>query len=196
MATKDPRVDAYIAKAPAYAKPILKSIRQTMHANCPDLEETLKWSTPTFMYAGSILAGMAAFKERVHFHFWKGALITDANGVSVNDALDTITDVSDLPPKSKFARYIRAGMKLNEEGVRLPKRPAKAKPPLTVPDDLQKALKKNRTAAANFEKLSPSHKREYVEWITEAKRPETRAKRIATTIEWITEGKARNWKYM
>lgn len=196
MGTRDPRIDAYIAKSADFAKPILAHIRDIVHTACPDVEETYKWSSPTFMYGGSILCGMAAFKEHCHFHFWKGALILDENGASVTDSTRSLKKVSDVPSKRQLTSFIKQAMKLNEEGVSVAKTRAKAKPALAVPDDLTSALKKNKKAAATFAEFSPSHRREYIEWITEAKREETREKRIAQAVEWMSEGKARNWKYM
>jgi uncharacterized protein YdeI (YjbR/CyaY-like superfamily) len=191
----DPRVDAYIAKSADFAKPVLKYIREVMHAACPDGEETMKWSTPTFMYHG-ILAGMAAFKEHGHFHFWKGALIKDKSGKSVNDRLANFTKVSDLPSKRELTAYVKRGMKLNEQGAKVPKRKAAPKAAIKMPEYFAKALKRNKKAAAAFEEFSPSHRREYLEWITSAKQEATRERRVQTAIEWLAEGKPRNWKYM
>ena len=192
----DPRIDEYIAKSNDFAKPILTHIRDTVRAACPNVEETLKWSTPTFMYAGSILCSMAAFKEHCHFHFWKGELIRDRAGLSVNDSTHAITTVSDLPPKRQLTSYIKQAMKLNEDGVSVPKTPSAPKHETPVPADLSAALKRNKKAARTFEQFSPSHRREYIEWITDAKREDTRDRRIAQAIEWLAAGKPRNWKYM
>lgn len=199
MGKKDPRVTAYIAKAQPFARPILKRLRALVHETCPKTEETLKWSMPTFMYAGEMLCGFAAFKAHATFGFWKGSLILDAEGRKVEDAMGQfgrLTSLADLPSKAVLAGYIRKAMKLNEAGVKVA-RAATAKPRVAAkaPADLAAALKKNRKAAASFADFSPSHRREYVEWIEEAKRPETRAKRLATAIEWLAEGRHRNWKY-
>jgi uncharacterized protein YdeI (YjbR/CyaY-like superfamily) len=196
MARKDPRIDAYIEKAGDFAKPILTHIRAVVHGACPDVEETLKWSSPTFIYKG-MLCGMAAFKEHCIFGFWKAALISDGSG-TLKDAgwnYGRLTTVSDLPPKKILAGYIRQAMALNESGVTVPRK-AKAKAaPLKVPTDLAAALRKNKTAAKAFEAFSPSHRNEYVEWITEAKQEATRQRRLQTAIEWIAKGQSRNWKY-
>jgi len=196
MATTDPRVDAYIAKSAEFARPILKHLRAAVHAASPEIEETLKWSMPHFMYKG-MLCGMAAFKQHCAFGFWKGKLIADLSDEAMGQ-FGCITKVSDLPPKRALTAYVKKAMALNDAGVKSPTRikSAKAKAPMKVPDDLAAALKKNKKARATFEGFSPSHRREYVEWITEAKREETRAKRLATTLEWLAEGKSRNWKYM
>jgi uncharacterized protein YdeI (YjbR/CyaY-like superfamily) len=197
MPARDRRIDAYIANTKDFAKPILSQIREAVHAACPDVEETLKWSAPTFMYAGSIMCGMAAFKEHCHFHFWKGQLILDQDGASVNDSMRALVKVSDLPSKRLLTSYIKQAMKLNEEGVSVPKSKSAAKrESLSVPAELAAALKRNKKAAQTFEKFSPSHRAEYIEWIAGAKREETRERRIEQAIEWLADGKPRNWKYM
>jgi uncharacterized protein YdeI (YjbR/CyaY-like superfamily) len=197
MGKRDSRVDAYIKKSPDFAKPILTHIRAVVHEGCPDCEETLKWSAPTFMYHG-ILCGMAAFKEYCALVFWKGALIIGPDGKTADDSagqFGRIRSVSDLPPKRALLGYVREAMKLNEEGIKVPRRKTTPKKPLKAPDYFASALRKNRKAAATFEKFSPSHRREYVEWITGAKTDETRERRLTQAVEWITEGKSRNWKY-
>lgn len=200
MGKRDPRVDAYIEKAKPFAQPILRHIRAVVHAACPKTEETLKWSMPTFMYEGEMLCGMAAFKEHAVLGFWKASLILDKQGRKLEDdamgQFGCITSVKDLPTKRELTGYIRKAMELNEQGIKV--RRAKAatpKAPARVPAELAAALRKNRKAAATFEAFPPSCRREYVEWITEAKQEATRRKRLATTIEWLAEGKRRNWKY-
>lgn len=198
MGTRDPRVDAYIAKAAPFAQPMLERIRALMHEACPDVEETMKWSMPTFMYAGSILAGMAAFKQHASFGYWKHALVV-GEGVE-RDGMGSygkMTSLRDLPPKRQLVADIRKAAKLNEEGVktRSTRKVATPKPAPETPADLAAALKKNRAAKATFDAFPPSCKREYVEWITEAKREETRQKRLLQAVEWMAEGKRRNWKY-
>jgi uncharacterized protein YdeI (YjbR/CyaY-like superfamily) len=195
MATTDPRVDAYIAKSAEFARPILKYLRAAVHAASPEIEETLKWSMPHFMYKG-MLCGMAAFKQHCAFGFWKGKLVADLSEEAMGQ-FGCITKVSDLPSKRALTAYVKKAMALNDAGVKSPTRTKNAKPksPVKVPDDLAAALRRNKKAGATFEGFSPSHRREYVEWITEAKREETRAKRLATALEWLAEGKSRNWKY-
>jgi uncharacterized protein YdeI (YjbR/CyaY-like superfamily) len=198
VAKKDPRVDAYIDRAAGFAKPILEHIRATVHAACPDCEETMKWSFPHFDYKG-MLCSMAAFKQHAVFGFWKGSLVVP-NGANSKapggmGQFGKLTKVSDLPPKRVLAGYIKRAMVLNDEGVKAPRQRKTAPKPVRLPPDLAAALRKNKTARAAFEGFSPSHQREYIEWITEAKTDETRARRLATTIEWLVEGKARNWKY-
>jgi uncharacterized protein YdeI (YjbR/CyaY-like superfamily) len=198
MGTRDPRIDAYIAKSPEFAQPILTHLRAVVHEACPTVEETTKWSAPHFDYYG-MMCGMAAFKEHCAFGFWKASLVLDDKNAKAQDAMGhfgRITSVADLPPKKTLVGYIKKAMALNEQGVPV-KRPSKRpKKPLAVPGYFMTALKKNKKALATFEGFSPSHKRDYVEWITEAKTEETRDRRLASAVEWMAEGKPRNWKYM
>ena len=185
--SRDPKVDAYIAKAPEYARPILRYVRDVVHSAVPDVEETIKWGAPHFDYKG-IMIGMAAFKAHAGINFWKGKLI----GM---DGFGDIRSVDDLPPKKELAALVRKLAELNEQGVKVEKKivPKKA---VKTPPDLVAALKKNKKAATAYENFSPSHRREYVQWISEAKTDETRKKRLDQAIEWMAEGKPRNWKYM
>jgi uncharacterized protein YdeI (YjbR/CyaY-like superfamily) len=203
MPTIDPRVDAYIAKAPAYAKPILTHLRQLVHKACPGVGETIKWSMPFFDYKGSPLCVMAAFKQYCKLGFWKASLLKDKKDLlqlfekAGMGHLENIGSLKDLPADKVLLTYIKEAATLNEEGVKLPAR-AKAGPKkeLPVPPSLAAALKKNKKAQTAFEAFPPSHRKEYIQWITEAKTEETQTKRVKTAIEWITEGKHRNWKYM
>jgi uncharacterized protein YdeI (YjbR/CyaY-like superfamily) len=197
MAKRDPRVDAYIANAAEFARPILTHLRDVVHRNCPQVEETLKWRMPTFMHHG-MLAGMAAFKQHCSFGFWKHELVVGkelAGSPQGMGQFGKVTKVSDLPSAKALAAYVKKAMKLNEDGVKTPRAMPK-KSALAVPADLTAALKKNRKASATFAAFSPTNKRDYVEWIVDAKRDETRSKRLAQAIEWMAEGKTRNWKYM
>lgn len=194
----DPRVDDYIAKSAEFARPILKHLRALVHEACPEAEETIKWSMPSFTHHG-ILCGMAAFKAHCTFGFWRRGLTDEIakTGVDADAAMGSlgrITSVKDLPSDKAMLGYIRKAAKLNEAGG--PARPKpKPKPALAVPADLAAALKKNAKAAKEFAGFSPSARREYIEWVTEAKRPETRQTRLKTTIQWVATGKRRNWKY-
>jgi uncharacterized protein YdeI (YjbR/CyaY-like superfamily) len=192
MPKTDPRVDAYIAKAADFARPILKEIRSRIHAACPACEETMKWSSPSFEYKG-MLCGMGAFKEHCMFGFWKAELVVGGNNPHAR--FRHLTSVADLPAKKVMAALIHKAMTLNDQGVVVTRASGQKKAPARVPIEFADALKKNKKARSAFEAFSPSHKREYVEWITEAKRDETRAKRVATAIQWIAAGKSRNWKY-
>ena len=197
MPNKDPRIDAYIAKSAGFAKPILKHIRNAVHTACPEVEETMKWGFPHFDYKG-MLCSMAAFKEHCAFGFWKEKLVLGANPGSKDGmgSFGKITSISDLPSNKAFISLVKKAVELNDAGVKVVKAKPKEKKPLRVPPYLSAALNKNKKAMQTFENFSPSHKREYIEWLTEAKTEDTRTKRLAITIEWLTEGKARNWKYM
>ena len=196
MGKRDPRVDAYIQKSPDFAKPILTHIRTVLHEAVPDVEETMKWSAPFFDYKG-VLAGMAAFKQHCGLNLWKGSLIVGDDGKRDSAGqFGALKSVADLPPKKVLAGYFKQAAKLNEEGIKAPGRDTKVKKPeAKVPPDLATAMKKNRKAQSAFDAFSPSHRREYIEWITEAKTDATREKRLTQAIEWISEGKSRNWKY-
>jgi uncharacterized protein YdeI (YjbR/CyaY-like superfamily) len=195
MGKRDPRVDAYIAKSPEFARPILNHLRDTVHAAVPDVEEGMKWSMPHFIYKG-MMCGMAAFKQHATFGFWKGELVVgaDANRDAMGH-LGKITTLSDLPPTSVLTGYIRKAAALNEDGVKVERGPRPAPKPLRIPPSLAAALKKNKKAQTTFNAFPPSHRREYVEWIAEAKTDATRTKRLAQTLAWLAEGKTRNWKY-
>lgn len=200
MGTRSPQVDAYIAKAAPFARPILEEIREAVHEGCPDVVETMKWSVPHFDHKG-IMTGMAAFKQHVTWGFWKAQLMKDSKGffapLGDSGAGDAkITDRSELPPRKVMVQYVRDAARLNEEGIKAERKPKAAPKPVVVPEALATALKKNKAARATFEAFSPSHQREYAEWIAEARQESTRQKRIDTAIEWLSEGKARNWKYM
>ncbi len=197
---KDARIDAYITKSAAFAQPILKRLRSLVHAECPDVEEAIKWGMPSFLLNGKILCGMAAFKAHATFGFWHRGMekMLAKEFGKTSDAMGHmghITSPNDLPPDADLRRYLRRASELMTSG--LPARPKpKPKPARPTPSDLAAAMKKNAKAAKTWGNFAPSHKREYIEWITEAKRAETRATRLATTLEWLAAGKQRNWKYM
>jgi uncharacterized protein YdeI (YjbR/CyaY-like superfamily) len=205
MGKKDARIDAYIAKVADFAKPIMTHLRDVIHAACPDVEETWKWSFPHFMYKGAILCSMAAFKEHCAFGFWKASLMQDTDKVlEIKDReamghLGRITSLKDLPKDAVLKKYIKAAMKLNEEGVKLPpkaKASEKEKKELKTPEYFIKALKKNKKAEKVFNEFSYTNKKEYIMWFEEAKTDATREKRVEQAVEWIAEGKVRNWKYL
>jgi uncharacterized protein YdeI (YjbR/CyaY-like superfamily) len=205
-ANENPRVDAYINQSKPFAQPILRHIRTLVHKGCPDVEETIKWSRPFFEYRGAILGNMSAFKEHCSFGFWGqeiAAILRDAGVIQEGGmgSLGRITSVKDLPPEKQLLGFIRQAAGFIDSGDhtspiaarhKVVKAPKAAVEP---PTEFTVALKKDKKAATAFAAFSPSCKREYVEWIADAKRPETREKRIATAIEWIAEGKQRNWKY-
>lgn len=197
MSSRDPRVDAYIEKSAEFAKPILTYIRDIVHEACPDVEETMKWSFPHFEYHG-VLCSMAAFKAHCALGFWKAPLLMPdrADERDGMGQMGKITSIDDLPPKRELLRLVKEAAKLNEAGVKVERKKAPAKAPLETPPELAAALSKNREAKKTFDAFSPSHKREYVEWICDAKTDATRQKRIAQAVEWMAEGKSRNWKYV
>src|SRR5687768_10808963 len=187
MANKDPRVDAYIENAQPFARPILKYLRKAVHAGCPEVEETMKWSAPHFDYKG-VMCGMAAFKEHCAFGFWKASLLGVA-GQKSREAMGQfgcVKSIKDLPPEKELIALVKAAVKLNEEGVKPPREKKAPKAALSTPPAFAAALKKNKKAHAAFNAFSPSHRREYVEWIADAKQEATRERRIATALEWLS----------
>jgi hypothetical protein len=194
MGKRDQRIDAYIAKSAEFARPILTRVRAAVHEACPDVEETMKWSAPHFEYKG-VLCGMAAFKQHCNIILWKGALIPGSDGRDDKGNFRNITSISDLPSDRAMNEIFRAAAKLNEQGIKAPRARKKNTKPLPMPPELKNALAKNRKAAAAFQKFPPSHKSEYAQWIAEAKGEETRQRRVKTAVEWIADGKSRNWKY-
>lgn len=203
MAKKDKRIDAYIAKSQPFARPILTKLRTLIHKGNPQVEETIKWGMPSFDYKGPFCS-FAAFKRHAVFGFWKHKLIKDPKGylgARFNEGgaamgnLGRITSLKDLPPDRVFIDFVKQAKKLNDEGVKLPARIVKPRKELVIPGYFLTAVKKNKKALAVFQGFSPSCKREYVEWVTEAKTEETRNSRLKITVEWISEGKKRNWKY-
>jgi uncharacterized protein YdeI (YjbR/CyaY-like superfamily) len=194
MGKKDPRVDAYIKNAQPFARPILKHLRKLVHTGCPDVEETIKWRMPFFNHKGPICF-MASFKAHAVFGFWKGKLLFGKEHEDAMGHFGRLTSIKDLPSDKKLIGYIKKAAELNERGVQKRRTP-RGKQKLTVPSDLKAALKKNPKAKKTFDDFSYSHKKEYVEWITDAKRAETRQRRLKTAIQWIAQGKPQNWKYL
>ena len=200
MTKQDPRIDAYIAKAAPFAQPILQHIRKLVHKASQDITETMKWSFPHFEYKG-VVCSMAAFKQHCAFGFWKASIMKDPNNImQIKDRgamghFDRITSIKDLPADKIMIAYIKEAVQLNENGVKLPTKTKTVQKEIVIPTYIIAALKKNTKAKKVFEAFSPSHKKEYIEWITEAKTEPTRIKRLNTMLEWLEEGKDRNWKY-
>lgn len=194
--SRDPRIDAYIEKQADFAKPILIRLREAVHEACPEAEETLKWSMPTFTYKSEILANMAAFKAHATFGFWRGSLVLPDNEKrhEAMGSFGRLTSMDDLPEPEVLRGLIVKAMELTDAGVK-PVRNKIVKGDFEVPEDLRTALGANSSAAATFEGFPPSCRREYVQWVTEAKRADTRAKRVAQAVEWMAEGKKRHWRY-
>jgi hypothetical protein len=206
--SRDPRVDAYIERAAAFARPILRHLRELVHQACPEVQETIKWGMPAFVHHGP-MCSMAAFKAHCAFGYWLGELVLQGAGAGSSKEGEAmgdygrITALADLPKDSLLLWQIRCAAELNEKGVKRKAGSAGAgkaaaaekRRTLEVPAVLTTALKTNAKARATFEALSYSHRKEYVEWINEAKTEPTRDKRVATTVQWLEDGKARNWKY-
>ncbi len=198
MNNSDPRVDAYIAKSAPFARPILTRIRKAVHKGCPAVQETMKWSFPHFEYKG-MLCGMAAFKQHCTLGFWKASLLQES-GIGAKSAeamgqFGRMASVDDLPADKDLVALVRQAARLNDAGVKIVRARKTPRPMPKAPAAFVQALRANSRAKATYEGLSPSHRREYLEWITEAKTDATRDRRIATTIDWLAEGKSRNWKY-
>ena len=191
----DPRVDGYIVRAAPFARPILKHLRKIVHAGCPDVEETIKWNSPFFERKG-IVCFMAAFKEHCAFGFWKGSLIFGSKHKGAMRHFGRITSIDDLPSEKELVGYVRKAAQLNEAGAKRSRPQLRTKQKLSVPADLNAALKKNAKARKTFENFSYSQRKEYVQWITDAKREETRKRRLQTAIQWLAQGKPQNWKYL
>jgi uncharacterized protein YdeI (YjbR/CyaY-like superfamily) len=196
MLTIDPRVDAYIEKSQDFAKPVLRHLRKLVHEAAPEISETVKWSMPAFEYKG-IVCGFASFKEHCTFGFWKQSLL-DGEFSSQETAMGSfgrITSLKDLPKDAAIKKLVKQAVELNEKGIKVKKTVSKEKKEVVVPDILLEALARNEAAAETFNNFSQGSRREYVEWINGAKTDATRDKRLVTTIEWLSEGKRRNWKY-
>ena len=196
MGHRSERVDAYIARQAEFARPILERLREMVHAACPEAEEKIKWGMPSFEYHG-LLCGMAAFKKHATFGFWKHDLVIGADATSreAMGSFGRLTSLDQLPTKREFSKWMKRAMKLNEDGVAAPREKSSTKKPIRLHPLFKAALGKNAKAAAAFDSFPPSCRREYVEWIAEAKKDDTRQRRIATAIEWLAQGKRRNWKY-
>lgn len=197
MPTTDPRVDAYIARAAPFAQPILEHLRRAVHGACPQVEEAMKWSMPGFVYGGRLLATMAAFKQHAAFGVWQREVAQEAARGEGMGQYGRITRKADLPPVAELKKAVREAMAridaMNAGGVPAKKRVGKAA--LPVPAALQAALDGSPAVRERFEAMAPGCRRGYIEWISEAKREDTRARRIATLVEQVGEGKALHWKY-
>ncbi len=198
MKNTNSKVDDYIKNAQPFARPILKHIRELMHKGCPELTETIKWGMPHFEYHG-VIASMAAFKEHAVFGFWKQDLIPGMKQyIKEKEAMGSwgrITTLQGIPPDKDIIEFVHVAANLNERGIKSPKRAPKPVK-FDMPSDFMRAIKANKKAFETYEAFSPSNKRDYAEWINDAKTDETRESRMKTAIEWMSEGKPRMWKYM
>ncbi|MCU0373466.1 MAG: YdeI/OmpD-associated family protein [Ignavibacteria bacterium] len=202
MGKKIKEIDAYISKSQPFARPVLKHLRTLIHNACPDVKEILKWSFPHFDYKG-MMCSMASFKQHCAFNFWKSSLMSDSAGFMKNRGeggmgnFGKIKSLDDLPPDKIIISYVKEAMKLNDDDIKITTKPkVTGNKELDVPEYFLKALKKNKEAVEFFNKSSYSFKKEYVMWVTGAKTDTTREARVNTSVEWISEGKPRNWKYI
>lgn len=199
MENYNPKFDEYIAKAPAYAQPIIEHLRELIHRAEPQVTEVIKWGHPCFDFQGPAVS-MAAFKQHIGVNFWKRALMDDPAGIfKIDDGtagnLGKISSQGDLPSDEVLLAYFHNAFELNRQGVKTERKAKAPKAELEVPDYLIEAFKTHTKALAYFEQFSPSAKREYLEWLIDAKSEATRTKRLETMMEWVSEGKTRNWKY-
>jgi uncharacterized protein YdeI (YjbR/CyaY-like superfamily) len=194
--SRDPRIDAYIAKAPPFAQPILAHVRDRVHAALPAAEETMKWSAPAFTLDGKILLIMATFKAHAALNFWRGQEIGDGSAkAGAMGQFGRLTSLEDLPPDAELDSLIREAAELSKSAPEPRKSKSAPKPAPEFHPEFAAALTKAPKAKAVLDGFPPSAQRDYFEWIAEARQDATRAKRIATAIEWLSEGKRRNWKY-
>ncbi len=203
MKNLDERIDSYISESAVFAQPILVHLRKLIHESCPEVSETLKWGFPHFEYKGEILCSMASFKRHCSFGFWRASIMKDPHnllqtvGKTAMGHLGQIADISDLPTDEILKEYVKEAALLNEQGIKVPAKPKAAeKKEKPIPDYIVTALSGSQSAMQTFQSFSLSQKKEYIEWITEAKTEATREKRLATAVEWMAEGKIRNWKYV
>jgi uncharacterized protein YdeI (YjbR/CyaY-like superfamily) len=198
---KNPKIDVIIESAQPFAQPILMHIRDLVHEVCPEVEETIKWGMPHFDFSGASMCGMGAFKQHCSLFFPKASLMKDGFGYLGDVGQEgmgnfgKIGALSELPPDGALKDYMYQAMELNRKGIKVKKVKKEIVVP-ELPDDFRDAMQEDMSVFEQFESMAPSHRKEYIEWITEAKRPETRANRIITAVEWISQGKGRNWKYM
>lgn len=194
--SRDERIDAYIDRAQPFAKPILRHVRDRVHAAAPKAEETMKWSSPAFTIDGKILLMMAAFKQHAALNFWRGQELRgeEANADAMGQ-FGRLSSLSDLPPDAELDRLIREAAELAKSAPAPRKAKREPKPPPVMHPDFAAALEKAPKARSVLDGFPPSAQRDYLEWIGEAKQDSTRRKRIATAIEWLSEGKRRHWKY-
>lgn len=196
MPTPDPRIDAYIARQAAFAQPILAELRARVHAACKETEEAIKWGAPAFLYRGKLIAQMAAFKQHAAFSLWLGkdAVAAKAGQEPAMGNYGRLASMKDLPGKRETTRHVRAAMALVDAGGAA-RDVGERKPPPRLPPDLARAMAGNAAARKTWDGFPPSKRREYADWITEAKREDTRVRRVAEAVQWLSEGKSRHWKY-
>lgn len=190
---RDPRIDAYIARAQPFAQPILQQVRERVHAVVPDIEETMKWSHPTYCKGGKIVLGMAAFRAHAAVNFWRGQeLGFDAKDGAMGQ-LGKLASLDDLP--ADLDAMIARAAELSASAPAARKTKHEPKPAPSLHPEFAAALANAPRAKATLDAFPPSAQRDYLEWVSEAKQDATRQKRIADAVQWLSEGKRRNWKY-
>lgn len=197
MAKKNKEVDAYIARAQPFAKPILKKLRTIIHKGCPKVAEEIKWGAPFYMYQDRVLCATMGFKKHCAVVFWKAALIRKEKGKQGAADLKQwrkITETGELPSAQELTAYIKLAMHFNEPTTKLPPRKERTAP-VKAPAELTRALKANPKAQATFKGFTQSKQKDYIYWIVGAKTEATRQSRLETAIKWMAQGKSRNWKY-
>jgi uncharacterized protein YdeI (YjbR/CyaY-like superfamily) len=139
---------------------------------------------------------MAAFKQHAALNFWRGQeLRGDAANADAMGQFGKLTSLHDLPADAELERLIREAADLAKSAPAPRKVKHEPKPPAAIHPEFEAALAAAPKAKAALEGFPPSAQRDYLDWIAEAKLDSTRAKRIATAIEWLSEGKRRHWKY-
>ncbi|MGW6781024.1 YdeI/OmpD-associated family protein [Brucella pseudogrignonensis] len=191
----DPRIDDYIFDAADFVQPVLRWLRHCIHSACPEVEESIKWRMPFFSYKGRPLAGMAAFKNHATFGFWQRYELATGKEGSAMGQFGKLKSVSDLPTAPELRTMVREAMTLIDSGIKEPRPRRLANVEVPVPEELQRALANDQIAALQFNAFPPGARRDYCDWISDAKRPETRSRRITQALIWLKDGKKRNWKY-
>ena len=193
--SREERIDAYIAKAQPFARPILMKVRERVHAVVPDIEEGMKWSMPAYMLAGKLVLITAAFKAHTALNFWRGQELGGATNSEAMGQFGKIASLDDLPPDAELDRLIRQAAELSKSAPAPRQAKLEPKPAPKIHPEFAAALAKAPKSKATLEAFPPSAQRDYFEWVSEAKQDSTRKKRIATAVEWLADGKRRHWKY-
>lgn len=194
--SRDPRIDAYIARAAGFAQPILRKVRERVHAALPDAEEDVKWGMPAYLSGGRIIVMTPAFKAHAALNFWRGQeLRGDQAKAEAMGQFGRLTSADDLPADAELDRLLREAAELAKSAPAARKLKHAPKSAPQVHPEFAAALERAPKARSALQAFPPSAQRDYLEWVAEAKQEATRQKRIATAIEWLSEGKRRNWKY-
>lgn len=193
--SRDARIDAYLDRAQPFAQAILTRVRERVHAVLPEIEETVKWSAPAYTLGGKIILITAAFKSHAAINFWRGQEIRDGANEDGMGQFGKLKSIGDLPPDGELDALIRKAAELAHSAPTPRKTKHQPKPAPEMHPDFAAALDRSAKAKAALESFPPSARRDYLEWVADAKQDDTRAKRIATAVEWLSEGKRRNWKY-